>query len=158
MDADGSNVTQLTDTALGHEGEPNWSPDSKTIVYSGSRVDTQTIPFEIWAINADGTIRRRLTDSTFPFSARVPVWSPDGKRIAFHGEGGINVMNADGSDRKALTLANRNLDWQPIPGPRRGDYQNAAHFCKAERDFWGEDFAERYGGGANAFGKCVSSS
>ena len=156
MDADGSNVTQLTDTAIGHEAEPNWSPDSKKIVYSGSRVDTQAIPFEIWVINADGTGRERLTDSTFPFSTTVPVWSPDGKRIAFHGEGGINVMNADGSDRKALTLANRDLDWQPIPGPRRSDYKNAAHFCKAESEFWGEDFAERYGGGPNAFGKCVS--
>jgi hypothetical protein len=48
-------------------------------------------------------------------------------------------------------------DWQPIPGPRRSDYKNAAQFCKAERDFFGDAaFTSKYGGGANAHGKCVS--
>jgi hypothetical protein len=50
--------------------------------------------------------------------------------------------------------------WQPLPGPRRGDYKNAAKFCKAERAFLGEEqFRRKYGGPkhrANAYGKCVS--
>jgi hypothetical protein len=33
-------------------------------------------------------------------------------------------------------------DWQPIPPPRRADYNNAAAYCKA--------------GGANAYGKCIA--
>jgi hypothetical protein len=38
-----------------------------------------------------------------------------------------------------------------------GDYKNAAQFCKAERDFLGDAaFTHKYGGGANAHGKCVS--
>ena len=44
--------------------------------------------------------------------------------------------------------------------PQRGDFQNAAKFCQAQRDFLGEAaFADRYGTNrnkANAFGKCVS--
>ena len=44
-------------------------------------------------------------------------------------------------------------DWQPLVGPRREDYKNASHFCKALHDFLGEaDFAQRYRG----HGGCVS--
>jgi hypothetical protein len=33
----------------------------------------------------------------------------------------------------------------------------ASHFCKAERDHLGDAaFREKYGGGANEHGKCVS--
>jgi Fibronectin type III domain len=43
------------------------------------------------------------------------------------------------------------------PGPSREDYRNGAQFCKAARDFLGDSaFRERYGGGASAYGKCVS--
>ena len=45
--------------------------------------------------------------------------------------------------------------WQSILGaPQRGDYKNAAQFCKAEHAFFGEDaFKRRYGDKANAFGE-----
>ena len=50
---------------------------------------------------------------------------------------------------------------EPQP-PVREDYQNAAQFCAADRAFLGEDkFREKYGtnrNGANAHGRCVSSS
>jgi dienelactone hydrolase len=46
--------------------------------------------------------------------------------------------------------------------PQRGDFPNAAKFCDAQLDFLGDAaFRERYGtnkSGANAHGKCVSSS
>jgi hypothetical protein len=48
------------------------------------------------------------------------------------------------------------IDWLRATGPKREDYKNAAQFCKAERDFLGTAFAGRHGGGASAFGKCVS--
>jgi Tol biopolymer transport system component len=86
-----------------------------------------------------------------------PVWSPDGTKIAYENIHGINIMNADGTGQTFLT-SGRTADWQAIPGPERSDYRNAAQFCKAERDFWGEAaFRTRYGGGNSAFGKCVSS-
>lgn len=44
-------------------------------------------------------------------------------------------------------------DWQPLVGPRRADYKNASHFCKAERAFLGEqEFRQKYGN----HGGCVS--
>ncbi len=39
-------------------------------------------------------------------------------------------MNADGSDQSRL-VAGFSPDWQPLVGPRREDYKNTSHFCKA---------------------------
>ena len=44
-------------------------------------------------------------------------------------------------------------DWQPLVGPRRADYRNAAKFCKAEQEFMGDGaFRQKYGGGAKPTG------
>lgn len=55
--------------------------------------------FEIYRINADGSDKTRLTNS--PSSDGLPVWSPDGKWIAFRSDRGgwaIYAMRSDGSD------------------------------------------------------------
>ena len=71
-------------------------------------------------------------------------------------------MNAVGADRTQITTRvgsgnfDFDADWQPIPPPRRENFKNAAKFCEAERDYFGEDaFRARYGGGADAYGRCV---
>jgi hypothetical protein len=50
----------------------------------------------------------------------------------------------------------------PVREPQRGDFRNAAKFCAAEQDFYGDaEFGERWGtnkNARNAFGKCVSRS
>ena len=70
------------------------------------------------------------------------------------------MLNADGTNATNITntpdVGKGGFDWQAIPGPKRTDYKNSNKFCKAEQDFWGDQFASRYGDGANAFGKCVS--
>ena len=60
---------------------------------------------EIFTIDADGSDAQQITSNTFDeFS---PVWSPDGKKIAFStnasGDYEIFVMNADGSNPVNLT-------------------------------------------------------
>jgi len=68
---------------------------------------------EIYVMNTDGTNVTNLTDSLAGWS-RALVWSPDGTKIAFDGEGGFYVMNADGS---GITLvSNSSVDgpvWSP---------------------------------------------
>jgi Tol biopolymer transport system component len=48
----------------------------------------------IWSANADGSVPTKLTSGANDFG---PAYSADGGRIAFHREGGVDVMNADGS-------------------------------------------------------------
>ena len=155
MNSDGSNQTDLTRDLWIHEGPPHWSPDGTKIAFNRSA--------QIYVMNPDGLNKLNLTNDP-TFFATGPLWSPDGTKIAFRGhprgsDGGFYVMNADGSEQTKIPnspTSGSPLDWQPIPGPKRSDYKNAAKFCKAEQDFWGKQFASRYGGGKNAFGKCVS--
>jgi Tol biopolymer transport system component len=58
---------------------PAWSPDGKTIAFSGGRYDSDR---GVYLMNADGSNVRRLSTAAgvVDFS---PVWSPDGTSIAF---------------------------------------------------------------------------
>ena len=95
MNADGSEQRRLTSEAWG--GELAWSPLGNKIAFV-SRRDGNA---EIYVMNADGSGLRRLTRNTV--GDRNPVWSPDGRRIAFESNWQLNVMNADGSGQRRLT-------------------------------------------------------
>jgi Tol biopolymer transport system component len=70
-------------------------------------------------MNADGSNQTRLTNAPGRWSD-WPAWSPDGSKLAFDSNMGFNgyqicVMNADGSNRIALTSLGKNTlpDWSP---------------------------------------------
>jgi Tol biopolymer transport system component len=148
---------------------PDWSPDGRRIVFESGG--------EIHAINPDGTGPVQLTDDSSPdplttISNQNPAWSPDGTQIAYvhaacNYEAGpdfcsasLETVNADGSgNRTTHPVGGFEPAWQPlpIPAPKRADYKNAAHYCKALREFLGDAaFLNKFGGGANVHGKCVS--
>jgi Tol biopolymer transport system component len=63
---------------------------------------------ELWTINIDGSHRRRLAKTGCCVETWAPpVWSPDGKQIAFaaNSAGGTFVINADGSGKRQLSPA-----------------------------------------------------
>jgi Tol biopolymer transport system component len=162
--ADGTGVRQLV---ADHAGNPDWSPDGRKIAFSNNYWGG------IWVVDVvAGTDPVRLTrdphtSPTDPVVAYddAPAWSPDGTKVAFSrvecgpgycGYSQLWLVNADGTGPEQVSYGN-SPDWQPLPGPQRPDYKNAAQFCKALRAFLGDDaFRNRYGGGANAHGKCVS--
>jgi serine/threonine-protein kinase len=81
---------------------PGWSADGSQIAFTTNRAGNN----EIYAMNADGTNLRRLTNH--PSDDYGPAWSPDGLLIAFHSNRGGNfeiwVLNsADGSNLRRLT-------------------------------------------------------
>ena len=113
MNADGSNIVNLTNTTPQHEIDFSWSPDGHQIVYTRYHATSpREFSQEIYVMNADGSEQQPLTDTLDEYEFG-PVWSPDGKHIAFWSTGGVgqgpdarwwtlNVMNADGSDRRVL--------------------------------------------------------
>jgi TolB protein len=157
LNVDGTGLLQLPPGS-----DPDWSPDAQKIAYTDC-ISGQ--PCGVFVMSASGAGQTRLTAG----SDRVPAWSPDGTQIAFRRQEptqgnypNIYKMNADGTAQMRLTTDPAWDDyptWQPLPGPQRGDFNNAAQFCEAQRTFMGESaFNQRYGNagsGSNAFGKCV---
>ena len=124
MDADGGNPQNLTND-LNDDRNPSWSPDSKRIVFSSARdgnfIGELGITSEIYLMDADGGNQQRLTENRK--NDRSPVWSPDGKRIAFASDRKgdfenyeIYVMDADGGNQQKLTN-NRFDDSSPSWSP-----------------------------------------
>ena len=66
-------------------------------------------------MNADGSGQRNLTRNTV--RDRNPVWSPDGRRIAFESNWQVNVMNADGSPGQRRLTRNGGRNFAPAWSP-----------------------------------------
>ncbi|MCH2170274.1 hypothetical protein MK489_05790 [Myxococcota bacterium] len=111
IDTDGSGQLKLTNgSPYNYDSDPEWSPAGNQIAFGRCSF---TFPFgcDIYVMSPDGTGLINLTNGEFGNSGS-PAWSSDGSRIVFSFNNtsswpfvssGIVVMNADGSDPRALT-------------------------------------------------------
>jgi TolB protein len=121
MNADGSDVRQLTDRERGAE-TPKWSPEGQTILFAAYLGENNN---DLFLMDADGGNVKQLTDG--PGYDGHPSWSADGSRIIFNSDRSspdpdapwnkrwheIYSIRADGSD---LTQHTRNQTICTYPG------------------------------------------
>jgi Tol biopolymer transport system component len=98
----------LTNTSDVEEEFPAWSPDRARLAFVGSPAGAENLAQrQIFVIGADGGNRTQLTSSAGAHSN--PVWSPDGKWIAYlYQQPGsalwqVWAMHADGSAPRQIT-------------------------------------------------------
>ena len=118
MGATGENPRRILDFGY----HPSWSPDGKQLVVSTlgrDFPDTRTsVPSEIWIVDVSSGERRPVTKA----DARQPVWSPDGKLIAYWfmptatGRSDVAVIPAAGGEPK-LVCNDGTTNWNPVWAP-----------------------------------------
>ncbi len=83
-------------------------PPPQTVAIQGRLAFVSTRDGSPYLYIGDSTGIRRLTRGL------KPSWSPDGRRIAFHRfNGGISVINVDGSDERLVVADGANPAWSP---------------------------------------------
>ena len=125
--ANGANAHAITHTSDPGPGpypasEPDWAPDGKTIVFHYNDVATSGEDY-LQSVRPDGSHRHVIVADPRGFWG--PVFSPDGKLIAYRRGGGkstrIWVSHRDGSHPRQLTFGTSSdwdvepLSWQPLP-------------------------------------------
>lgn len=125
---DGTGLKALVDDDDYEDREPAFSPDGKKIAWLRTTL-APTPPADeneagtsastaVWIMDADGSHQKRLAAAAGPDQVGPPAFSPDGRKIAYvvetpDAQRHLWVVNADGSDAKALTSHPDDEDWDP---------------------------------------------
>jgi len=115
MNADGSEITQVTDF---RSNNGDWSPDGSQIVFQSDQNEPEDTP-DIYMMDITGENLVELVDQPEDIEFG-PRWSPDGSKIIFissrTGNFEIFMMNADGTDLVQLTETDYPIilaEWSP---------------------------------------------
>ena len=107
VDYDGANPRKVTNTRTLNI-TPTWSPDNQIIAYTSYRPSGGMGTFQDIVLSFIETGQRTTPANGDPQKQNyLPIWSPDGTRIAFttnrDGNPEIYVMNRDGSGLRRMT-------------------------------------------------------
>jgi len=124
VNADGSDVRQVSSASGGSDFSPSWSPNGTQLAFASIR-------YEDWSISvvgADGSEEHQLVGHQGTY-VEDPAWSPDGTAIAFVGDPGL--AGAQGIDPALLAVPSvggkvrliaqapsygvADIAWQPLP-------------------------------------------
>ena len=114
MDADGSNVQQVT--RLKFAANPRWSPDGKQILFEGA-IDQGR---QIYAIRPDGRGQWQISEPKPNAGMLLGGWSPDGKKVLYSeffpnpGKSVPVIATLHPLGRQEV------VKWEPVPLPQIG--------------------------------------
>ncbi|MCE2393478.1 PD40 domain-containing protein [Candidatus Poribacteria bacterium] len=120
MNADGTNLINLTRSVDRAERVSTWSPDGKQIAFTSAELFNghTLVNSDIFVMDVDGGDSINLTNHDA--LDQTPDWSPDGNRIAFSslrdGNWEIYLINADGTNPINITnhpAKDGRPDWSP---------------------------------------------
>ena len=152
---DGTGLRNITNSPDEERGGLDWSPDGERLTFSSQGGGPQLCRDGLYTMRADGSDRQGIWVTICGAPGPRPPWIthlPTGEVIlpgwnAATGEPAPLVTGPSGPINGFEPV------WQPLPEPRRADYKNPSAYCRALRDFLGEDeFAARY----RNHGACVS--
>lgn len=93
---------------VGFEGSPSFSPDGRSILFAWVRRGSA----DLYTVSLSDGSWTRLTDTRL--GERSPVWSPDGRWIAYTTPHGLTVAGSDGSNPQLLARdVTDRPDWSP---------------------------------------------
>jgi TolB protein len=118
VNSDGSGERKVTHAPRGTvDGEPDWAPDGSRIVFQRCRGQSVC---QIWSVRPDGRGLRRLSPSCPRGSAVAtcvydlsPVYSPDGRHIAFTRYRGPKLVGVVVADANLRHVRRVGPGWEP---------------------------------------------
>jgi Tol biopolymer transport system component len=111
MNADGSEVTQLTGDRTVNDEHPAWSPDGTHIAYTSGTDEHQ----DLYVMSANGSDFTRVVGG--PFFSADPAWSPRGDEIAFICDTDLCLVGAEQGSRPTQLLGTRPKESSPRWSP-----------------------------------------